>query len=239
MDANRFDRLTTLLTTSLSRRHGLGALAALGLGASALPSTPAARKKRKPHTIRLCLNGQTIKVKKRKLRKKYPGATIGACPPCRPTTCAAQGRACGPLADGCGLTVSCGVCGAGATPSCRDTGGCALCSVVCPPACAFCANRSDGGTTCVTAVMPTCTSPCATDADCPAASPNCVSTFTDRNSGITTDLPTTCGKTTPGICAWYRNTIIRITPCGVIGLRCRPAIPWFLGSVQLFMALAW
>lgn len=206
MDANQFDARTTHLAAHLSRRRGLGALMALGLGASVLPGTTEARKKRKKK-ITLCQNGQTIKVKKRKYKQKYPGATVGACPACTPTTCAAQGKTCGPLADGCGRTLVCGACGMGDTPSCRNTGVCGPCFGVCPPSCNMCANRSDGGTTCANIVdfIP-CTA-CATDADCPGTQPTCVSTTTTRaGAGTTTSLPALCSLTSPGVCA-------AITPC--------------------------
>lgn len=45
-----------------------------------------------------CGNGQTC-------------TTSGTC--CKPTTCAASGKTCGSLSDGCGATLNCGTCGAG------------------------------------------------------------------------------------------------------------------------------
>lgn len=37
------------------------------------------------------------------------------CPQCKPTTCFAAGASCGPIADGCGGTLDCGVCGGSET----------------------------------------------------------------------------------------------------------------------------
>ena len=50
---------------------------------------------------------------------------------CVPTTCAATGRVCGPLADGCGMTLSCGTCATGQT--CNAAGQCVQACPVCPP----------------------------------------------------------------------------------------------------------
>ena len=50
---------------------------------------------------------------------------------CVPKTCAELGRACGTAPDGCGGTLSCGTCGFGDTPSCRN-GVCASCAATCP-----------------------------------------------------------------------------------------------------------
>ena len=50
---------------------------------------------------------------------------------CVPTTCAAAGRVCGPLADGCGMTLSCGTCATGQV--CNPAGQCVQDCPVCPP----------------------------------------------------------------------------------------------------------
>lgn len=206
MDASRFDAMTTRLGAYLSRRRGVGALVALGLGAPLLPEATEAGKKKKKVT--LCLNGQTVKVKKKKkssfLRQ---GATPGACPACTPATCAAQGRVCGPLADGCGRTLTCGTCKTNDDPSCRSNGTCGPCFGVCPPGCPLCANRSDGGTTCASTIDTFSCVACATDADCPETRPTCVSTSTTREgAGVTQSLPALCSLSSPGVCA-------AITPC--------------------------
>ncbi|HEY8089368.1 MAG TPA: polysaccharide deacetylase family protein, partial [Polyangiaceae bacterium] len=49
-------------------------------------------------------------------------AALGAC---TPTTCAAQGRTCGSISDGCGATLACGTCAAGKT--CSSAGTCQAC----------------------------------------------------------------------------------------------------------------
>lgn len=45
---------------------------------------------------------------------------------CVPTTCAAEGRVCGSLDDGCGVTLACGTC-TGANEHCDETGGVCAC----------------------------------------------------------------------------------------------------------------
>jgi hypothetical protein len=69
---------------------------------------------------------------------------------CTPTTCAAQGKNCGTIADGCGGTLSCGTCAAGQTCSANvcvssgGTGSCAhsVCSIgtALPSSCSSCAG---------------------------------------------------------------------------------------------------
>jgi hypothetical protein len=78
MDSPRFDALTQVLASGRTRRHTLTLLGGL-LAARQVATQPIlARRKRKKITI--CLNGQTIKV----LRKKrdtflLAGATLGEC----------------------------------------------------------------------------------------------------------------------------------------------------------------
>jgi hypothetical protein len=65
---------------------------------------------------------------------------IGAC---TPTTCAGQGKSCGSVSDGCGGTLSCGVCVAG--QSCSSSNVCQTCA---PTTCAaqgkVCGSITDG-----------------------------------------------------------------------------------------------
>jgi hypothetical protein len=89
---------------------------------------------------------------------------------CVPTTCAAAGRVCGPLADGCGTTLQCGTCGANQT--CDATGQCvnncipttcAAAGRVCGPLADGCGNTLQCGT-CLTGqtcdATGQCVSPC-------------------------------------------------------------------------------
>ncbi|HSV09001.1 MAG TPA: hypothetical protein VLI07_20970, partial [Candidatus Binatus sp.] len=57
---------------------------------------------------------------------------IGGCKICTPTTCAAQGKNCGTIPDGCGGTLTCGVCTAPQT--CGGAGVANVCAVPLPPA---------------------------------------------------------------------------------------------------------
>ncbi|MFT4040825.1 MAG: right-handed parallel beta-helix repeat-containing protein [Thermomicrobiales bacterium] len=94
-----------------------GPLAGLGLGAAST-----AKKKKKKVT--LCLNGQTLKVPKKKRGSlQRQGATAGACTACV-ASCA--GKPCG-ADDGCG-----GECGCPAGQVC-GAGVCQACNVVCAP----------------------------------------------------------------------------------------------------------
>src|SRR5207244_9689704 len=61
-------------------------------------------------------------------------ATLTVTPPtaaCTPTTCAAQGKNCGTISDGCGGTLTCGVCTAPQT--CGGGGVANVCGVGVPP----------------------------------------------------------------------------------------------------------
>jgi hypothetical protein len=131
VDATRFDGLARTVGGRLSRR-GLGRVAAAVAVLPALDGALDARAKKRrvrgEHNIRgkkaiMCLNGQTIKVPKKK-RKKYlrQGATRGKCPTGCTPTCAPG--ACG-MADGCG-----GTCGCARGAMCME-GTCQPCTVTC------------------------------------------------------------------------------------------------------------
>jgi hypothetical protein len=100
MDDARFDSLAKAFVATVgSRRRLLGALTAGLLGASPL-----------------ALSGDQAAAKKRKKKKKKPPTAPRSpvsplSPPnCTPTTCAAQGKNCGAISDGCGGTLQCGSC---------------------------------------------------------------------------------------------------------------------------------
>ncbi len=82
LDANVFDALTRRLTVVRSRRATLPVLAGSALGV--LGATSALSAKKKPRKVTLCLDGQTVKArnKKKKKRLRRRGATRGACSPC-------------------------------------------------------------------------------------------------------------------------------------------------------------
>ncbi|MCA9880179.1 MAG: hypothetical protein KC442_20435, partial [Thermomicrobiales bacterium] len=73
METQRFDHLVRSLTATApgSRRGLLARLAAASLGAGmlALPATESAAKKRKGKAT-ICQNGETVKVSKKKLKKR-------------------------------------------------------------------------------------------------------------------------------------------------------------------------
>src|SRR5206468_355790 len=67
-------------------------------------------------------------------------------PACTPTTCAAQGKDCGTIADGCGGTLTCGACTAPQT--CGGAGAANVCGTCTPTTCAAqgknCGTIADG-----------------------------------------------------------------------------------------------
>lgn len=79
--------------------------------------------KRSKRKVTLCQDGQTIRVRRRWVKRRLrQGAARGSCPippDCQPRTCAAVGAACGQIDDGCGGLLACGTC-SGTTPVCAD-----------------------------------------------------------------------------------------------------------------------
>lgn len=77
MDATRFDGFARTVATRLTRRTGLGLLAAASIPILNVAEDTDAKKKKK---ITLCVNGQTVKKPKKKAKKLLKkGATKGAC----------------------------------------------------------------------------------------------------------------------------------------------------------------
>lgn len=132
----RFDSLTRTLAASVgTRRRLLGGLTAGLLGAS---------------SAALSSDGIVGKNKKKKKKKGNSSPTTPPTSPppqspptCTPTTCAAQGKTCGALADECGGSLQCGscpepkTCGGGGTP-----GVCGCTKATC--AAQECGQRPDG-----------------------------------------------------------------------------------------------
>jgi len=79
MDGFRFDHLARLVGARLSRRTSLSLLTAGAIGHVASSGTSG--KKKKSKKISICYKGQTRKVKKQDWKKRYKGATKGACQP--------------------------------------------------------------------------------------------------------------------------------------------------------------
>lgn len=205
MEADRLDALAARVSQALTRRR-VGVAGAALAGGLLLPGEADA-KRRKKRPCPPCFGR-----KQGKCRKQLPDGTpcaTGVCKggqcTCVPATCASLGVTCGPAPDGCGGTLSCGGCGTGATPACNN-GTCAVCTAVCPNTCVYCFGLPDGSSVCGDGGGSDCLTGCARSADCPAANPFCVSTITDRTTGITRDYRTICGKSTPGFC-------YAITPC--------------------------
>lgn len=151
MEPTRFDHLVRSFAAPDSRRTLLRLLAALpvagglrarldpegaqGQGIGDIVGGGRRRRRRK----RRHDHGDDKKHRKRKRKGRHPGKEPGTPPPtpgCTPTTCAAQGKNCGAIADGCGGQLRCGpdACGAGFTCTanvCRCGDGTAVCGGVC------------------------------------------------------------------------------------------------------------
>lgn len=124
MDPLRLDALARALSVPDSRRRVLGLLAAVPIVGVLLElqspeeTEAAGRRKRRKKAHK---HGKGRNRPHRKHKKK---------PQCTPTTCAAQGKHCGSIADGCGTTINCGpcTCATGCLPDCQ----------VCNPATGLC-----------------------------------------------------------------------------------------------------
>ena len=212
MDNDRFDRISRRFAQPASRRSALGLAALLAVAATKVDAG-GKHKKRKNR----CRGGcGPCQVCKRQGKKKHcvtardgapcDGGTChgGACS-CVAETCGSVGRTCGPAEDGCGSTLSCGLCSPGATPACAG-GTCSTCATACPTGCLACYSRPNGATLCGISATLDCSAPCTTDADCPTATPTCVAVGADRGSGSSVAFSTLCGTSAAGMC-------VSIAPC--------------------------
>jgi peptidoglycan/xylan/chitin deacetylase (PgdA/CDA1 family) len=103
---------------------------------------------------------------------------VGSCDTsCTPTTCAARGKNCGALADGCGGTLACGTCASGQTCSSANT-----CQATCTPTtcaaqgknCGSVADGCGGTLTCGTCAGG---QTCSSSNTCQTASSGCTPTI--------------------------------------------------------------
>ncbi|MEZ4561527.1 MAG: hypothetical protein R2853_02155 [Thermomicrobiales bacterium] len=82
MEDRKFDALVARLASGLTRRGAIATLAAAGAG-QWLGNTEARRKNKK---VKICRNGQTLSVTKKKKQKHLkPGDSAGPCPAPRTT----------------------------------------------------------------------------------------------------------------------------------------------------------
>jgi hypothetical protein len=112
MESRQFDRFTRTWASDASRRSILGLLAGSAFGLAGLAASEAGKKGKKKVT--LCLNGQTITVKKSKKGSLLgQGATQGACavsppPPPRPSPPPPVNRCANGVKDGSESDIDCG-----------------------------------------------------------------------------------------------------------------------------------
>jgi hypothetical protein len=125
MDSGRFDRVAKTLAQAGTRRGVVRLLAVLpvaGALSALLGDDTAAggrHKRRTTRNKRHSGNDKDNRTGKRKGKRTGKKRDTPASAPagCTPTTCAAQGKNCGPISDGCGATLDC-------TPACCETQTC-------------------------------------------------------------------------------------------------------------------
>jgi hypothetical protein len=131
MDSRRFDALTKTLAHTGTRRGIVRLLTTLPLGVTLttlLGERPDAtaedddhrsshrHRRRKTRNARRSGDDKDNRKGRRKGKDRSTPAPLSPpAPGCTPTTCAAQGKNCGSIADGCGGTLTCGT-NAGACP---------------------------------------------------------------------------------------------------------------------------
>lgn len=152
MDGRRFDAIAQSLATSRERRGIVRLLAGSALGGLVLAGTgDVDAKGKKKKKVSLCLNGQTLKVKKNKKNGLLDqGATLGECPP-GPTITCSDGIQNGAESDvDCGGG-TCARCADGKKCSTRNDCASALCVGGVCKSCVNgneCGNQADGATNC-------------------------------------------------------------------------------------------
>jgi hypothetical protein len=219
MDPRSFDSLVKSLSTCSTRRNIARLLASLPLGVllSALVSeTPETHAKdddhgsshrqhrRKAKHRHQTGNNKEHRRGKRKGKDKGTGTTS-----CAPTTCAAQGKNCGTIADDCGGQLRCGPdsCGAGFSCTenvCRCPDGTAVCEGICCQDGEVCQNGTGpcctaqgqtaacAGQECVGSATDSCTGEVYT---CPGCAGCCAGTTC---VAVTSQSRGQCGTSTPG-----------------------------------------
>ncbi|MCL4752471.1 MAG: tryptophan synthase alpha chain, partial [Myxococcales bacterium] len=104
------------------------------------------------------------------------GGTANVCG-CTPTSCAAQGKNCGSIPNGCGGTLNCGTCTAPSTCTNNVCTACVPNPDPCPSSqCAGTASDGCGGTV-------SCTANCGLAGECPCAGGHCAGNYCSCNPG--------------------------------------------------------
>ena len=126
MDPQRFDSLTTSVSRPGTRRGLVRLVAALPFAGFLLErladdaSAAGRRKRRTKRHKHHSGDNKDHRNGKRKGKHKGKGKDTIPQPGCVPTTCAAQGKNCGTIADGCGTQTRCGPDSCGAGYTCTD-----------------------------------------------------------------------------------------------------------------------
>ncbi|MFN8594417.1 MAG: pentapeptide repeat-containing protein [Thermomicrobiales bacterium] len=123
-------------------------------------------------------------------------AASGIC--CNAATCASLGKQCGTWPDGCGGTLTCGICTDDEAPICVR-GTCDTCAAACSADCTFCFTLVGGNTVCGDTAEFQCAVACSSDGDCVGIGDktSCVYSSTSRESGTTTTIAAICGNSSP------------------------------------------
>lgn len=159
MDAPSFDAATQRLSHLMSRRRGLGLLAALGLGASLSAEDVHGKKRKKKRN----------KNKNKNKNDNTPQPPPACVPESQATTC---GGRCGSWKNNCGKTVACSQCPGGqkcsSNGSCMNTAACDNANN-CPGVCQCSFPNTEGDKACIeNLLVPGCpTDTCESTADCP------------------------------------------------------------------------
>ena len=212
MDTNQFDAMARRCAANAPRRTVLGLIAATALGLASAEKSAAKKKK-----VTICLNGQTLSVKKSKRGAFFKqGATAGACaasPPASPLPPSPPPPVSPPPGPPPPPTATCSDGITNGSETDVDCGG---------PNCPRCDNSMScihGGDctsgVCLNGVCTVCLSNanCGTDANacfCDLASGNCVSNALSEDATIRQDCACAAGFTCVAVAGGNRC----LPPCG-------------------------
>jgi hypothetical protein len=142
---------------------------------------------------------------------------------CTPTTCAAQGKNCGGISDGCSQTLNCGTCGSGQTCSASN-----VCQASCTPTtcaaqgknCGSISNGCGGTLSCGTCAAG---QTCGSNSICQAGGGTCAPTVASYSAGKCDATAVYNGKMYK--CIAQAAGVNGSTACGAAGVYCSTITP--------------